>query len=273
MPELPEVETICNAIRPELVNRSICKIQVFCKKLRYPINIQHQKESLSVIIAIRRRAKYILIELDNQHVILVHLGMTGSLRIESQWNKRKHDHVLFWLDNNMILVYNDSRRFGQIELHPISSQGAIPQLLHHLAPEPFSDDFDIDWMIKVCKGRTKPIKNTLMDNTLVTGVGNIYASETLFLSRIHPERPSFSLSKKEIKTLHKAIIVILLSAIQAGGSSIINYRHPDGSEGLFTRELRVYGQKEETCGDCKTGIIEQIKMAGRSTFFCPVCQK
>jgi formamidopyrimidine-DNA glycosylase len=199
--------------------------------------------------------------------------MTGSLRIESPWEKRKHDHVLFWLDNSMTLVYNDSRRFGQIELHPISTRGAFPQLLHHLAPEPFSDEFDIDWMVKVCKGRAKPIKNTLMDNTLVTGVGNIYASETLFLSKIHPERPSFSLSRQEIKILHKSIIVILLNAIQAGGSSIINYRHPDGSEGLFTRELRVYGKKGDTCSDCKKGIITQTKMAGRSTFFCPVCQK
>lgn len=272
MPELPEVETVCNAIRPELINRNICKIQVFCKKLRYPIIIQNQKEALSEIIAVRRRAKYILIELDNKHVILIHLGMTGSLRIESTWEERKHDHVLFWMENGLILVYNDSRRFGQIELHPISTQGANPQLLHHLAPEPFSDDFDIRWMLKVCNGRTKPIKNTLMDNTLVTGIGNIYASETLFLSKINPERPSSSLSTQEIKTLHKSILVILLSAIEAGGSSIINYRHPDGSEGLFTRELRVYGRKGEVCGICKSGHIRQIKMAGRSTFFCPVCQ-
>lgn len=275
MPELPEVETVVNALRPHTVGRLIASVTTSGFKLRHPVDLERRTEISGRVIAdIRRRAKYIIIDLGDNNGLLFHLGMSGSFRVEPAERKcRKHDHVILNLDDGNSIRFNDPRRFGIAKYVAINQETNEPDELTALGPEPLSDDFSAAYLVAACKGRNKPIKNLIMDNHVVVGVGNIYASESLFRSGIRPTKPSSTLSKTRLSRLQQAIRDVLHDAIKAGGSTIHTFERVDGTEGGFQRHLDVYGLAGETCGSCKRGTIRSLTLAGRSTYYCPVCQK
>jgi formamidopyrimidine-DNA glycosylase len=274
MPELPEVETVARALRGFLPGRSFARIATFVPRLRLPLDLAGHAELLHVPVAeIRRRGRYLLLCLANGEGLLVHLGMTGIFRTAPRQAPRdKHDHAVFQLDDGSTLRFNDPRRFGFIVRCPVPPPGEDPPLLAGLGPEPLGAAFDGAGLHREFRGRTAPVKPLLMDNRIVVGVGNIYATEVLFRSRIHPLFPAGRLSRQQCDRLAESVKVILAEAIAAGGTTLVDFSAPDGTEGKFSRELQVYGRAGERCGGCRRGIIRRIVTAGRSAFFCPVCQ-
>lgn len=275
MPELPEVETVLQALKPHLVNDKFTAILTYKTKLRTPLEISDRPELINQTITnLTRRAKYLILELENNYGLIMHLGMTGSWRLESTSSHRqKHDHVEFYLLSGLVLRYNDPRRFGQILVFEPTKNIAKHKLFAHLAPEPLSDNFNAKWLVKVCNVKKKPIKSLIMDNAMVVGVGNIYASESLFQAGINPLLAAGSISSGRLKRLTEAIKKVLIAAIEAGGTTIKDYTSLNGEEGRFDRKLMVYGKAGQKCGKCDRGIIKQAYQSGRSTFFCPVCQR
>lgn len=275
MPELPEVETVSRALNRFVLGRTIIAVNSYVPKLRYKVDLKQFADRLPTkILVIRRRAKYIIMECDNDLALLTHLGMTGSWRLESIHERRqKHDHIEFVLEDQEVLRYNDPRRFGFIEVIPQPDQDSDPMQLPRLAPEPLTEDFNIQWLANACKTKNKPIKNLIMDNAHVVGVGNIYASEALFRSGINPQKPANKISRSRLKRLLAAIKDVLQEAIEAGGTTIINFASLNSQEGYFARELNVYDRFGELCTKCQRGRIQRITMAGRSTYFCAVCQR
>ncbi len=269
MPELPEVETVRNALIPHLAGRKITRLEVFSPKLREPLTpLAEAGLEGRTIIAVDRRGRYLLLRLDDGRTLLVHLGMTGVIRIENAViPKRKHEHLFIHLDDGMVFRFECIRRFSVIKV-----VGASSPELDALGPEPLGEGFGGAYFFRKSRERKTPVKLFLMDNSVVTGVGNIYANEALFRSHIHPRRAAGSLKRKECDALAEAVCGVLREAIEAGGSSIRDYRRPDGSEGHFARELGVYGRVGEPCPGCGSPI-ERIVLGGRSTFFCPACQK
>jgi len=274
MPELPEVETIAKALRPHFRGRKIKKVVVCTKMLRYPIEF-HQHEGLlsGNIIDVRRRAKYIIVEFDTLQVLLIHLGMTGSFRIQrSPVETIRHDHVVLFLDDGNTVIYNDPRKFGFFKFCSISSPGSVPLSLQCLPPEPLGSQFDSRYLkTKLC-GRKKAIKAALMDNALVCGVGNIYSCEALFDAGISPLTAAGALSLTQCQELVTSIKKVLKKSIKLGGTTISDFKKLDGSEGKFQIELKVYGNEGHQCGVCKKEEIRKMKISGRSTFYCPSCQ-
>ncbi len=275
MPELPEVETVTNALRPHLINRVILDIATSDKKLRFPLRIrQSQTPAGCRIVNVKRRAKYILIELENLTIFVVHLGMSGNIRMENSIFIRKtHDHFFIHLKNNTSMIFNDSRRFGSVRLFAISKPNQLPVWLAGLPPEPLSSDFDEDYFSTILRSRNKSIKSILMDSKLVTGVGNIYACEALFKANINPEKPGAKLSKKQRNELADAVKIVLRDSIELGGTSISDFRKVDGTEGMYSLKLNVYGRGKKLCINECGSTITRIKMGGRSTYYCPNCQK
>ncbi len=273
MPELPEVETICQGLRDKILNQTIIEVHHLTKhKLRQeiPVNIA-QKITNSKIISIIRRAKYIQIFLDNAWVLLIHLGMSGKVLLKNKgYEHQKHDHFAFDLSDKAKVIYNDPRRFGLIALIKKDDLANHP-LIKNLGIEPFDSEFNDDYLAKFLK-RNQPIKLTLMDNKYIVGVGNIYASESLFLSKISPLRPSNSLASSEIKLLHEKIIEVLKTSIERGGSSLKDYASVSGEKGYFQNSFNVYGREGEACRICNNVIIK-IKQGGRASFYCDQCQK
>ena len=275
MPELPEVETVTRALKQTVEDRRLTRIEVYTDKLRYPVELSALEDHYpNHIRTIRRRAKYIIVELMNQQALLIHLGMTGSFRLESiKIDRRKHDHIEFYLDHDEVLRFSDYRKFGFIKVINLPANGADPAELPSLAPEPLSGEFDVRWLRNACRKRHKPIKNLIMDNALVVGVGNIYASEALFRAGIRPDKPASEISAARIKKLHQAIIEVLEEAIEAGGTTIINFTSLNEETGYFTRHLNVYDRFGQKCLKCNRGHIQRTVMAGRSTYYCAVCQR
>jgi formamidopyrimidine-DNA glycosylase len=275
MPELPEVETVTIALNQYLLNRKFISIKTHVEKLRYLLDLENRDEILKhPIVDIRRRAKYIIMEFDNQYALLIHLGMTGSWRLETTGIERqKHDHVEFFLTDNEVLRYNDPRRFGFILISKLAGPGCEPDELPVLAPEPLSEAFNLGWLQHVCAKSKKPIKNLLMDNAMVVGVGNIYASEALFRAGIRPTVPAARLTKPRLKKLHTAIVTVLREAIIAGGTTIQNFTSLNSQEGYFSRELMVYDRAGLLCLKCQKNYIIRTVVGGRSTFYCRVCQR
>lgn len=275
MPELPEVETITNALRKPLVERKITGIHILTKMLRYPVNLNEESDILCrIIIRVTRRAKYIVIELDDLHVITIHLGMTGILRVETlPVQRKKHDHVAIEFDNGTALIFNDTRRFGFIRLSKISHPNTLPATLQNLPPEPLTESFCTDYLYEKFQKHKKPVKGAIMDNGIVTGVGNIYASEALYLSRINPIKSCFSLSRKRCQELVQAIKTVLKASIKAGGTTISDFRTVDGSEGKYAIQLNAYGKEGEMCSRCEKRRIRKIMLGGRSTYYCTFCQR
>ncbi|GAD80537.1 bifunctional DNA-formamidopyrimidine glycosylase/DNA-(apurinic or apyrimidinic site) lyase [Vibrio ezurae] len=269
MPELPEVEVSRMGISPHITGQTIKKIVVRQPKLRWPVPEQLQQLSGVVIEAVTRRAKYLLLHTANG-CIVVHLGMSGSLRIQDEGvQASKHDHVDLILQNGKLLRYNDPRRFGSwlwIEA------GESLSILDNLGPEPLSDDFSSKHIIALAAKRRIAVKQFIMDNKVVVGVGNIYANESLFNAKIHPLRPANSLTHKEWDELVKEIKQVLSNAIKQGGTTLNDFAQPDGKPGYFAQELQVYGRSGQECLVCATKISQ--KMVGqRNTFWCETCQQ
>jgi formamidopyrimidine-DNA glycosylase len=269
MPELPEVETTCNGILPYLKGQMIDDVIIRIPKLRWDIPY-YLKEKLKnkKILDVTRRAKYIIIHLNNDYLI-IHLGMSGHLRVlKETLLPVKHDHIDIILENGHILRYNDPRRFGSF-LYTETLE-CFP-LFQKLGPEPLSQDFNAQYLFKTCKNKSIAIKNHIMNQNVVVGVGNIYASEALFLSKIHPLRPAQAIQIDELEKLVKAIQKILKEAIKQGGTSISDYMNSEGKPGYFSQKLQVYQRIDLPCKRCQTPI-ESLKIGQRSSFFCPHCQ-
>ncbi len=275
MPELPEVETVLQAIKPHLLGKRFTAITTHIRKLRTPLVLAGHPELLhSTIAHLERRAKYIVLQLANGSGLLIHLGMTGTWRLEpANSHRQKHDHVEFFLSSGLVLRYHDPRRFGQIVVLGQQENPLLHPLLRHLGPEPLHHDFNRKWLADRCRGRKKPIKTLLMDNFTVVGVGNIYASKSLFRAGINPLLAAGKITGKRTARLVRAIKDVLQEAIDAGGTTVKDYASLDGKEGYFNRQLMVYGKTGQKCRQCKRGIIRQTYQSGRSTFYCPVCQR
>ncbi len=278
MPELPEVEIVARALRPRLLGRRILAVKTYTDSLRRPLRLQGKRAFLNrTIIAVRRRAKYLIVEVEGRRVILIHLGMSGACRIcPAGEPRRKHEHVIWRLDNGKTWRFEDARRFGMVEVHTlpkVPAVGALPACLDGLPPEPLEEEFTAAYLFEACRRRKRPIKALLMDAGIVAGVGNIYADEALFRAGIRPRRAAGRLTHKECERLVAAIRETLAEAIEAGGTTISDFRSVDGSEGQFQRRLRVYGRNGERCSGCGRAIIKRVVISGRSACYCPVCQK
>ncbi len=276
MPELPEVETIRRALEPMLIGRVIKKIETKTDTLRSPLdqNILNKALKNAQIISLKRRAKYLLFSFSNSKHLLSHLGMTGSYRIEPTAKElQKHDRVVIELDKGESLIYNDIRKFGELKLVEVDSTKEFPDKFDAYAPEPLSSSFTSGYLHNVLLKTSSPVKVAILKQELVVGVGNIYASESLFGAKISPLRPANSLTIKECQVLVKEIKKVLLKSLESGGTTISDFKRPDGSEGEFALNLKAYGQAGEKCKrrGCKGSIIK-ITQAGRSTFYCPECQ-
>ena len=270
MPELPEVETVRRGLEKALENAIIRKVTLTRKDLRIPFPPRFAKVLEGQrITAIKRRAKYLLFYIGKDDVLIAHLGMTGRFVIPAI-NTGIHDHVIMELNDGRTLVYNDARRFGLMTLAKKSKLYEHP-LLEKLGPEPLEKEFSATYLKQELAKRNAPIKSTLMDQQLVVGVGNIYASEALFLAGIDPRKPAKSVAVKSTKII-AAIRKVLQDAIQSGGSSLKDFVQVSGETGYFQHHFNVYGRLEKSCFVCHTPIRGE-RMSGRSTFFCPVCQK
>jgi formamidopyrimidine-DNA glycosylase len=273
MPELPEVETICRELSSHILNKIISnaeRLTNFNLRQAIPSNIEDIIDAK--ITNITRRAKYIQIFLSNDLVLVIHLGMSGKILLKEQdYIAQKHDHFLISLNNKQTLIYHDPRRFGLIDIIKRTDLENHP-LFKSLGIEPFSDEFTYLYLAKLLHSKKQPIKLTLMDNCNVVGVGNIYAAESLFLSRILPTRTSSSLNEAEIKLLHKNIIHVLDESIKKGGSTLKDYAKISGEKGYFQNSFNVYGKDKQPCLTCNS-VILKIVQAGRSSFYCSNCQK
>ncbi len=276
MPELPEVQTVTLGMATKLVNKRIQSIKVRRYDLRWPIPKNFEQSMQGALIKdIRRRAKYILIETDKEYGMLWHLGMSGRVKISEHPSKppvyEKHDHVQLILEDGTWVRYCDPRRFGTIQL--VKDHNFMKNiLLGHLGYEPLSADFNGQNLLKGVNNRKAPIKNLIMDQRLVVGVGNIYACEALYDAGIDPNCPGGNITKDRADILCSSIKKVLENAIKAGGSTLKDYRKSDGNLGYFQYQFNVYDQAGQGCKKCSVKIIRIIQ-AGRSTFYCPKCQK
>ncbi len=271
MPELPEVEVIRRGLAKKLVGQTIRGVNRGDKRLRRQTEAG-ELESLvgHTVTSLSRRGKYLLVHLDRGLNLLIHLGMTGRLFFQTDsCPSLPHVHLVFHLNSNLKLVYQDVRRFGQILLY---RSGKTPQALAQVGLEPWSRQLTPAWLHQKTRGLKRPIKNFLLDGRIIAGIGNIYASEALFGSGIHPQTPAGEIPLEMWEILLKAIRRILRRAIRAGGTTIANFADCEGQSGLFAIQLKVYGRAGEPCPVCRTSI-ERLVMAGRSTFFCPACQQ
>lgn len=271
MPELPEVETTKTSLLP-LINHTVRQIQVRQASLRWPIPEDIGRLSGQKLVALQRRAKYIMAQFERDGLLL-HLGMSGSFSIcPADKELRKHDHLIIQFSDEdgsiLELRYHDPRRFGCILW--LQEDNSHP-LLAKLGPEPLSSEFDADYLFEQLKGKSTAIKVAIMDNAVVVGVGNIYATESLFNTAIHPARPAKEVTKKELEALVVETKRILENAIQLGGTTLRDYTNAMGENGYFQQTLLAYGRAGEMCVNCET-ILENLKLGQRASVFCPVCQ-
>ena len=268
MPELPEVETTVRGLAAVLEGRRLSRVEPRRADLRraFPPDLG-QRLTGATVTALGRRAKYGLIDTDRGDTLIFHLGMSGHWRIDPD-EPDKHDHFLIETDEGRRLALNDARRFGSLDLVATRALAQWPPILA-LGPEPF--DLDGRWFRERFKGRGAPIKVLLLDQKIVAGLGNIYACEALHRAGIHPARPAGSLSATRLGRLAAAIPEVLGEAIAAGGSSLRDFVGPDGTLGYFSKQFAVYDREDEPC-DCG-GTVRRIVQGGRSTFYCPRCQR
>jgi formamidopyrimidine-DNA glycosylase len=277
MPELPEVETVRQGLIPVMEGQVIAQADVRRPDLRWPFP-PRMAERLTgqKVLRLGRRSKYILCDLASGETLLIHLGMSGRMLIQrrdQQGTLEKHDHVIFDMENGTRVVFNDTRRFGAMDLC-ITDEVAKHKFLAQLGPEPLGNEFDEGYLAAALKSRNTPIKTALLDQKLVAGLGNIYVCEALWRAHISPTKPSSSLSSKRAASLVPVIRDVLVEAIAAGGSSLKDFRQTDGELGYFQHSFAAYGREDEGCRtpDCK-GKISRIVQSGRSTFYCPKCQR
>jgi len=274
MPELPEVEVIKRGLQQYLPGRRVIAVSAGNKKLRLPMPRKDLTEYIKGkhVTAVDRRARFLLITMNNGARLVIHLGMTGKLSIIPQASpKAKHDHFRLLLDSGKQLVFNDIRRFGFI-LVLAPERDFSRTMLANLGPEPLDHDFTPLYLQKLAQGKNRPLKNFLMDNRTVAGIGNIYASEIMFQARLRPEKKISTLTRKQWERVVESCRYVLEKAIKSGGTSISDFVNESGRRGYFQLELRTYGRQGKPCICCNMPI-KKITMAGRSTFFCPHCQK
>ncbi|GAA6194647.1 bifunctional DNA-formamidopyrimidine glycosylase/DNA-(apurinic or apyrimidinic site) lyase [Pseudophaeobacter arcticus] len=283
MPELPEVETVMRGLQPSMEGAVIAQAQVNRPDLRWPFP-ERMAERLTGarVVALRRRSKYILAELDRGETLLVHLGMSGRMTVSGDPlgqfvhdhpQAAKHDHVVFDMENGARVTFNDPRRFGAMDL--IDTAGlAEHKLLRVLGPEPLGNDFHEDHLIAAFKGKNSPVKSALLDQGIIAGLGNIYVCEALFRAQISPKRKAGQLAAARVAALVPIIRQVLEEAIIAGGSSLKDFRQANGELGYFQHSFDVYGREAEPCKrqGCG-GTIARITQSGRSSFYCGKCQR
>ena len=272
MPELPEVETVMRGLAKVLNGRKIARVDVFSKKLRLPIPPAFKKLAGEQVTKLERRAKYILVPFKSGQMMILHLGMTGRVLIDPT-AEEKHDHFKITLTDGRVIVYNDARRFGLVDVCT-KADLSRHRLFAHLGPEPFSKDFNASYLCTRLASRKTALKIALMDQEVVVGVGNIYAAEALYRARLSPLMPAGKLTQKYATRLIAETRHVLEQSIKAGGSSLRDYVQTDGELGYYQDSWRVYGRaglacRRKTCG----GTITRITQGGRSTFYCPDCQQ
>src|SRR5215468_9102883 len=287
MPELPEVETVRRGLQPVMEGAKIVKAEARRKDLRFPF----QKDFAArlqgqTVTGLGRRAKYLMADLTSGDVLLMHLGMSGSFRVlQGEKNStpgefhyprsedRAHDHVVFHMSSGASVVFNDPRRFGYMKIIARNALEEEP-LLQGLGPEPLGNEFDAAMLAAACHNKKTSLKAALLDQRVVAGLGNIYVCEALFRAHISPKRLASTVAGERAKRLVPAIKAVLKDAIKAGGSSLRDYARADGELGYFQHHFAVYDREGKPCPgkDC-SGTIKRIVQAGRSTFYCPSCQK
>jgi formamidopyrimidine-DNA glycosylase len=277
MPELPEVESLRRILHRSAVGRTISSARINEPRLRSRISRDFAATLGGRRIEdIARRAKYLVVSLSGDLTMLTHLGMSGS------WTHRgdgfeagdlspRHDHVVLELDDGTSLVYNDPRRFGLMKVVPTEKLGALPEL-KNLGPEPLSREFNADYFASKARGKKAAIKNLLMDQRIVAGVGNIYASEILFVAKVRPTRRASRVTRAEIERIVKATPEILRAAIDGRGTTFRSYRDSRGQPGRFAERLQVYGREGKPCFVCSTPI-RNVVVGQRASFYCPKCQR
>jgi formamidopyrimidine-DNA glycosylase len=271
MPELPEVETTVRGLAPLLIGERLARVATFRANLRRPFPPDLvQRLTGAHVTALSRRAKYGLIHTDRDDVMIFHLGMSGRWRTDGA-EPEKHDHLLLQTQAGRRLYLHDPRRFGSVDLVAgDAEQNFAPFGL--LGPEPLGDGFSAKILATALAGRSAPIKQMLLDQRIVAGLGNIYVCEALNLTRIAPTRPGGTIARARLAELVEAIRAVLTAAIAAGGSTLRDFLHPDGALGYFANDWRVYGREGQPC-PCGQGTVTRIVQGGRSTFFCPKCQR
>ena len=270
MPELPEVETTVRGLAPALEGRRIRRVLMRRPDLRRPMPQDlGQRLTGATVTALGRRAKYGLIGTDRGDTMIFHLGMSGRWRIDPT-EELAHDHLILETEEGRTLALNDARRFGSVDLVPTDQLDAWPAF-KALGPEPLGPDFSATHLQQALAGRAASIKLLLLDQRIVAGLGNIYVCEALYESRISPKSGGGSISKPRLERLVGAVHAVLESAIEAGGSTLRDYARPDGELGYFSKQFKVYGREGQSC-ECG-GTVARYTEGGRSTFWCPKCQK
>ncbi len=276
MPELPEVETVCRGLRRKIEGRRLIRVVQRRPDLRkpFPKNFSQRLRGQR-ILAIERRAKYILIVLEADLVLIIHLGMSGRLLIHDDpaQTLETHDHVAFQTDDNQLIVYRDPRRFGLMDIASHSGLASHP-LLRDIGPEPLDPDFTPTELSNRLRGRKTPIKSALLDQRIVAGLGNIYVCEALYRAGISPRRQAATVAGRRAELLVPAIREVLQDAIEAGGSSLRDYVQTDGELGYFQHRFAVYDREGVKCPRCACASgVRRINQGGRSTFYCPKFQR
>lgn len=270
MPELPEVETTLRGIEPHLLNQRVRRVIVRDPRLRWPVPAEVSKAEGQTFASLKRRGKYLLLKLQ-QGGLIIHLGMSGSLRVLIEAvEPEKHDHVDIELENGTCVRFNDPRRFGAFLW--VDGEMESHELLSHLGPEPLSDKFTADYLYRQSRGRKVAIKNFIMNGHVVVGVGNIYASESLFMAGIHPQRAAGRVSLQRYEGLVAAIRDVLDRAIRQGGTTLRDFVDSEGSPGYFAQELLVYDRAGSECFQCGAAIRQKV-IGQRSSYYCPACQR
>ena len=276
MPELPEVETVKRGLSPFLTGRKIVRVKKTRPDLRWPIpaSLEHVLTGARVL-KLERRGKYILWHTQDEMVMILHLGMSGRVLITKDLPKVRdaHDHLTFKTEDGFFIRYNDPRRFGFVDIVPLKNLAEYPSLAA-LGPEPLSNAFNASALRQKINKKQSSIKSVLLDQTIIAGLGNIYVCEALFLAKISPKTKGCNLSLKQIQNLHNNIKIVLLKAIKEGGTSIQDHKNVSGEIGYFQNYLSVYNREKEKCytNDCEEHIV-RFKQNGRSTYYCPKCQK
>lgn len=286
MPELPEVETVRRGLAPHFDGRRIETLTLNRPDLRFPFPPRlPERVGGKRVLTLDRRAKYLLIPLDSQETLILHLGMSGRMIVEQGGNQAQqgefhhdvtrlpqHDHVIFHLEGGTQVIFNDPRRFGSLDIQPSDALDKAPALAT-LGIEPLGNALNAMTLATLLAGRRTPMKAALLDQRLIAGLGNIYVCEALHRAGIAPDRAAGSLKRREIEALVMAIRDVLAEAIAAGGSTLRDFRHEDGSLGYFQHAFRVYDREGEACPNPKCrGVVRRIVQSGRSTFYCGECQ-
>ena len=274
MPELPEVATIGRALNEYLTGKTIRNVQLFAEKMRESLDsLRDERLVGKKVLTVRRRGRYLIVDLEGSLALLMHFGMTGVLKtVPLDQERAKHEHIIFDLGNNDSLRFECPRRFSLCKLIELDSPGAIPAELDKLGVEPLSSDFNAQYFWQAAQKRKLSLKEFVMANDVVTGVGNIYATEALFNTRLSPLRPANTLTLDEAEKLVAEIKVILQKSIEAGGTTFSDYRQLDGSTGKYVLQLNAYGRNGEPCRVCGQ-TLQSVRQGGRTTVYCPICQK